>query len=174
MIVGRYQRQSLALDEPAADLLAVFSVTVVEDDLAIIAFGRGDLRRRRIRRHDNRRWNVQKLGRQGDALRVIAGGKRHDAPAALFGIEFRQRIERAAEFERAHPLEVFALEEQFGAELQVRRARGQNRRTMRLTVNPGRCGQHVVIGWKGLHVSSPWRGSVKRPRSKPRETPSAE
>ena len=75
-----------------------------------------------VRRHDDDARDVEQVPGEGDRLCVIAGRKGEDATAALGGGEPGQRIEGAAEFERAGALEIFALEEQMSVGAGIQRA----------------------------------------------------
>ena len=98
-------------------------VAVVDHDLAAVAARRRHLRGRRVVRHHDRGRHAEQACRQRDRLRVVAGRERDHAGLALARVEARQRVEGAAELERAHALQVLALEEDLGAELGVGGAR---------------------------------------------------
>ncbi|MNI94266.1 hypothetical protein D3C76_1059120 [compost metagenome] len=71
--------------------------------------------------HHDGRGNTQDTCRQGDALGVIAGRKRHHAGFTLALVETGQCIKSTAELESAHALIVLALEEHLGTQLSVQR-----------------------------------------------------
>jgi hypothetical protein len=66
-------------------------------------------------------------------------------------IEAGQRIECAAELERAHALEVLAFEEYFGAELFIQRARSHDGRAMGVAFDALCRGGHIVEGGECQH-----------------------
>ena len=51
------------------------------------------------------------MRREGDGLRVVAGGKRHDATIALRLRELQQAIQRAANLEAAGMLQALGLQQ---------------------------------------------------------------
>ncbi len=147
VVVRRDQRQAALGGEPPADRLAV---------LACSGRRRRPRRRsprvaatfdgRRVVRHDDRRRHAEQLRRKRDRLRVVARRERdHAAPPRLVR-ELRERVVGAAELERAHALQVLALEEQRCAGPRVRRARGQDRRAVGDARQPLRGGGDVVVG----------------------------
>jgi len=73
-------------------------------------------------RHDDRGLHPLEACRQRDRLRVVAGREGQDATLALRFVELRDRVEGAAELERAHALVVLALEQQVRVRHLVRRA----------------------------------------------------
>jgi hypothetical protein len=132
------------IGQAPADLLAVFGVAVVQDDVSTVFPCGRDLGRRRVLRHRDGCRDTQQPGRQRDGLRVVARREGHDAGLALVGVELRQRIEGAAELERAHALEVFALEKDARPELAVDGARAQDRRAVGMPLD-ARGGSRDVI-----------------------------
>ena len=111
--------------------LAVLRAAVVQDDFAAVSSRRGDLRRRRIVRHDNRCLDPEQARGQCDCLPVVAGRERGDARLPLRFVELRDRVVRPAKLEGAHALEVLALEEELRPGRVVRGARGRDRGPVR-------------------------------------------
>ena len=144
VVVGRDQREPVLRGEFAPDLLAILGVAVVGHNLAAVAARRGHLRGRRILRHHDRRGNAEHARRQRDRLRMVAGRERDDTVAALLRVEARQRVERAAELECAHALQVLALEEHLRAECFVDRPRRHHRRAVRMAFEPGTSNCQIV------------------------------
>ena len=82
----------------------------LEDDIRPVAARREQLRHRHAERHEDRRRDAERLGRERDALRVVAGGCRDHAARALLGGQPRQPVGGAADLERAGALQVLELE----------------------------------------------------------------
>jgi hypothetical protein len=82
---------------------------------------------------------------------MISGGEGHDARTSLLFIELRQRIERTAKLESAHPLQVFAFKEHFCIEYFVHRAGSDNRSAVGVTQDPLGRVDYIIDGWKGQH-----------------------
>jgi hypothetical protein len=74
---------------------------------------------------------AEQLPGERDGLCVIARRIGDDAAALLVVRELGEGVVRAAELERAHALEVLALEEHLRAGERVHRARGERRRPVR-------------------------------------------
>ena len=88
VVVGRDQRHAALLGEPAADRLAVFGVAVVEDDLAAVALGGGQLRGRRVAAASRSTAGMpSSCAAQRDRLRVVARREGDHAGAALAVVE---------------------------------------------------------------------------------------
>ncbi|KAG0938892.1 hypothetical protein G6F31_015382 [Rhizopus arrhizus] len=144
MVVGRNQRGAgLGLDA-LGDLLAVFGVAVVRDDLAAIAFGGGALGRGCVQRHDDRGGHALQLGGQRDGLGVVARREGDDTPSALLRRQARDGVVAAAELEGAHALEILALEEDRCAADGVGRGRGQDGRAV-CVAGQALAGAHDII-----------------------------
>src|SRR5207248_11302619 len=79
-----------------------------------------------------------------DRLRVVARRERDDSARALFLGERRDLVVRAAELERAAPLEGLRLQVDRCADERVERARRDDRRLVGDTCEPLRCGTNVV------------------------------
>ena len=122
MVVRRNQRHAALVSQTATNGFAVLAEAVVDDDGRAVALRSRHLGSGRVVRHDDHRRHAEQARRERDRLRVVARGERNDAGAALVLVETRQRVERAAELERTHTLEVLTLEEQLCAELGVCRA----------------------------------------------------
>ena len=71
-----------------------------------------DLDRRRRLGHDDHGGNAESLRDQRDRLTMIAGGIGDDAGGARLGRQLRNHVAGTAHLERAHRLQVFALERQ--------------------------------------------------------------
>ena len=84
-------------------------------DLAAVPFYVGAFDRRRRLGHDDPRRRTHLARRVRECGAVIAGRMRSYAQTALGGRQPEHRVGRAAYLERAGFLQVFALEEQFGA-----------------------------------------------------------
>ena len=151
VVVRRDQREAALFGQTLADRFAVFAVAVVDDDLAAVASGRRDLRRRRVVRHDDGRRQADQACGERDRLRMVARGESDDAGLALRRIEQGQRVVGATELERAHALEVLALEEELRAGFFVCRARGEHRRAMHGGRDAVGCGRDIVESRNVLH-----------------------
>jgi hypothetical protein len=136
MIERRNHRERSLARDPLGDFLAHFLVLVVEHDLRAVAAGRVDLHRRRVRRHYDRHANAEHLPRKGNRLRVISRRIGEHPALSILGRQPRHRVIGAPELERAHPLEVLALEEHLRAGALVHGARSHHRRAMRVAGNP--------------------------------------
>jgi hypothetical protein len=78
---------------------------------------------------------------------VVSRGEGHNASTSLFCIELRQCIECAAKLKGARALQVLALQEHFGAEHFVHRARGHHGSAMGVTLDSlRRCDDIVESG----------------------------
>jgi hypothetical protein len=88
---------------------------------------RVDLRGRGVLRHEDRRPDARLARRPGDRLPVVPGARRGDARLALGGSEGRDRVVRAADLERARPLEILRLERDRAAGEARERLRGIQR-----------------------------------------------
>ncbi len=98
-------------DEAVGDALAALGAAVVKHDLGAVAACVRNLDTRGVGRHDDDGLDVQKLGRAGDALGMIAGGKRHHPALSLGRAQGRETVEGAPELERAGALQALGLEE---------------------------------------------------------------
>ena len=67
-------------------------------------------------------------------------------------VELRHGVERAAELEGTHALEVFAFEEKFCAQQGVGRGRTHHGRDVCMPFKPGRRVDHVLKCGKFLHI----------------------
>ena len=94
-------RQPAFGGERAAECFAILGIAVVEHDIAAVAARRRDLHRRRVFRHDDRRRDVSEPAGERDRLRMVAGRKGENAATALRGVERRDGVARAPEFEGA-------------------------------------------------------------------------
>ena len=81
----------------------------VKHDLAAEILGRDDLGERGKFGQDDRRFDVEQRGGEGNALRVIAGRGRDDAAFFLFVGEPRDLVIGTANLERAALLQAFGL-----------------------------------------------------------------
>ena len=79
--------------------------------LAAEAADRVYLHLRRGHRHHDHRLAAQTMGRQGHALRMVAGRGTDDATLELRWREVRHLVVGAAQLEAVHGLLVFALEQ---------------------------------------------------------------
>lgn len=82
----------------------------VQPDLGPVLTGRGHLRQRRPDRHEDRRPYAEQRRRECDTLRMVSGARGDDPGRPLHRRQTRDTYVRAAQFERAGPLEVLALE----------------------------------------------------------------
>jgi hypothetical protein len=146
MVVGRNHRHAAFLRKPLRERLAVFGEAVVHHHFGAIALGGGDLGGRCVLGHDNHGRHRQEPRRQGDGLRVVARRKGDHATCALRRIELRERVEGAAELERAHALEVLALEEKLRIPALVGGGRLQHRGAVGMPLEPRGRGDHIVVG----------------------------
>jgi hypothetical protein len=96
--------------------------------------------------HDDRRRDALQLAGIGKGLRMIARGVGHDAPPALLVGERRDGVVGAPELEGATPLQVFALEEEFGFGTRICRARGLDGRLVGRPGDAFGSARHVVVG----------------------------
>ncbi len=140
----RDQRQTPLGGQLPAKFLAVLGVPVVGDDLGAVAAGRGQLRRRSVRRHQDHGGGAEQSAGQRDGLGVVPRGISGHAAAQLFRAQPGNRVVGAAELERPHPLEVLALDEDFGADKLVQRAGGDHRGAVRDAVQAFRGVPHIV------------------------------
>ena len=131
IVIGANQRSAALAGDLVGDGFAVLAVAVVEHDFRAIGLGALALGERRVRRHHDGRLHVQDLCRGRHALRVIAGGERHHAAAALVLRDRRQLVEGAAELERAGPLQHFRLQEDSCPRAFVENGERQQRRAHR-------------------------------------------
>src|SRR4029078_2515900 len=74
------------------------------------ALDRGQLRLRRVVGHDDRARQAQLAGRPRDALAHIPRARRDTPAAQLLGVGLEDRVERAAQLERADRLQVLELQ----------------------------------------------------------------
>jgi len=119
VIVRWDEREPTLGGEARADGFAVFALAIVEDDLAAVAFGRHALDSGRVRRHHDHPRDIEDSAGERDGLRMISGGKRHDAAPAFVGGELREGVVGAAKLEGAGALEILAFEEQLRTGLLV-------------------------------------------------------
>ena len=96
---------------------------------------RGDLERRRGRRHDDQRLATESTRREGDALRVVARRGADHAARQRLRREVRHLVVRAAQLEAEHRLGVLALEEDPVVEPRRERRRRIERRLDRDVVD---------------------------------------
>ena len=82
-----------------------------ELDRAVVGAGRLHLRHRRVLGHEDRRGDPASRAAQATACPWLPGARRHDAGLALLGVSLGDRVVRAADLERAGPLEVLGLEQ---------------------------------------------------------------
>ena len=127
------------------------------DELGLAAVrARGlDLRHRRVLRHEDRRRDPRFARRPRDRLAVVAGARGDDARATLRLAERRDRVVRAADLERARPLEVLRLEEHRAPARPRERLRRVERRLAR---DPGEalaCGLDVSDRRRRAHGVGP-------------------
>ena len=90
-------------------------VVADEHHFGAMDFGAGDLGERRAGRHDDRRRDAEPVGVVGEALRVVSGGRRHDAAWRGRVREGEQEVERAPLLERGRELQVLELQPDAGA-----------------------------------------------------------
>src|SRR5207247_10238871 len=82
-----------------------------EHGLCTGALDRDELRDGDAVREDDARRDANELRREGDALTVVAGRRGDHTRSARRRIELEDRVERAADLERARALQVLELEE---------------------------------------------------------------
>ena len=119
----------------------VDGVAAEVDDAAEAADG-GDLGHGRAGGHEDLARDPAGAGGVGDGLRVVAGAAGDDARALGDGAELG---ERAAELERAGPLEVLGLDEDRAAALLAEAAAGEDRRVADEVGHPLARGVHRSI-----------------------------
>src|SRR5262249_43065948 len=108
------------------DVLAALCLAVVQDDLGTVAARRVDLGLRRVRRHDDGRADAEESRYESDGLAVVPGREGDDGlDVPLLGLRL-DLVVRAAELERAAPLQVLRLEEDLRARLLVELPRGED------------------------------------------------
>lgn len=144
MVEGGNDRRAGLLREAGADLLAILGFPVIADHLCAARAHPFGLHRRRVVRHHDARADAEQPRRLRDALGVIAGRERDDAPGLLRIGQPRERIECAAELERAGALQDLRLDQHASAERRVERRIVQQRRAHRPTVEAARGLPHVV------------------------------
>src|SRR5439155_877805 len=94
------------------------------------ALDRDELRDGDAVREDDARRDADELRREGDALTVVAGRRGDHTRSARRRIELEDRVERAADLERARALQVLELEEHVASgELADRRGALRRRAT---------------------------------------------
>ena len=106
-------------------------------DLGAVRPRRLDLRHRRVLRHEDPRPRPHLACRPRDRLAVIAGARGDDSGGALLGAERRDAVVRAADLERARPLQVLRLQVQLAADEARDRLGAVDRRDARDPVEPG-------------------------------------
>ena len=112
VIERRHHRQAARRGFPLGAGLAIVRRLPLEDDLGAIALGAVDLHLRCGGGHDDHGRRAERARRERHRLPVIARGIRDDPPSQLIGRELRQHVERAADLEGAHRLEVLAFQEE--------------------------------------------------------------
>ena len=154
MVEGRHRHHAALPGDARRHGLAIL-VALVGHDLGAVAARRFQLHLRRVLGHHDQRFYPQQFAREGDRLRMVAGRKCEHAPLALLSRELRQRVVGAAELEGAHALQVFALEEELGADQRVCAGRGEHRRLARGVLDAlVRC-RYVVVRNHAVITSSP-------------------
>ena len=88
----------------------------LEDDVSPVTAGRQELRDRHTEGHEDRRGDAELVSRQRDALCVIARRSGDDSTRTLRLREAGEPVGRAANLERAGPLQVLGFAEHLGAE----------------------------------------------------------
>jgi hypothetical protein len=83
----------------------------VELDVGAVPLRRGDLGQGGAHRHEDGRLDPQQRRRQGDALRVVAGARRHHAAGPFLVAEPSDADVGPSDLERSGALEVLRLEE---------------------------------------------------------------
>jgi hemerythrin superfamily protein len=151
VVVRRDHRQTALRREPGRERFAVLRVAIEQHDLAAIAARGIDLGLRRVERHEDRRRNAEQARGQRDRLRMIARRECDHARCALRGRELRQRVEGAAELERAHSLQVLALEIHLRVQQAIGGGGAQNRRAVRLALKAAGGGSDVVVSGELEH-----------------------
>ena len=96
--------------EGGSEADAFIDALAAELDVSSVVAGRGDLRERRVLRHEDRRPEARQARGEGDPLRVVARGGSDDACIRSLLGDTRDPVVRAAQLERPRPLEVFWLE----------------------------------------------------------------
>jgi hypothetical protein len=143
VVVGWHQHGTSLLRDAARNRLAVLALAIVEHDLGAERRGALAFRSRRIARHHDDGRHVEQLRGRRDALRMIAGRKRHHPAAPLVGGERGQLVVGAAELERAGPLQRLRLEEDTPAGERIERRRGDQRGAQGDTRKPLGGGIHI-------------------------------
>jgi hypothetical protein len=92
-----------------------------EDDLGTVRADPVNLDPGRVVRHDDEHSDAQQTARAGERLGVVAARMSHHTARVFLVFELRQRVERAANFERAGRLEALGLQETAFSEGQQRR-----------------------------------------------------
>lgn len=98
------------------------------------------------RGHDDGRGNLQLAGRVGDALGVVAGAARDDAPPAVLCVEMGHLVVGAAQLEAEDGLQVLALEQHIALEAVAEVGRVRERRLLHDLVHLGGQDQAQVVG----------------------------
>ena len=149
VVVGRDQGRAQLGGDALGDGGTVLRIAVVEDDRGAVASGRRDLGGRRVRGHDDRGWNTEKLRRKGHCLGVVAGGVGDDTVGACLRIKRGDGVVSPPELEGADALERLGLEEGPRPDTFVEGARGEHRRVVGNAAQALGGGQHVVEGDRG-------------------------
>src|SRR3546814_7560021 len=107
--IGMDERPPALIEQLRGNGIARFTDAVIEHDLGAQLARRGELHRRRVARHHDRRPDPQPLRRPGDALRMIAARYADDALIRLFGRKVGQPVPRTADLESADGLQTLGL-----------------------------------------------------------------
>ena len=138
-------RQPALGDQFGQQRLAVPGVAVEEHDLRAVAARRGELAGRRVVGHQDHRGNLVQPRGERERLGMVARRHGRDAAGTFGGVHRSDRIERAAELEGPHPLQVLGLQQHArGAGGLVERAAGDDRRAVGDPFEPPRRGLDVV------------------------------
>jgi len=111
VVERRHERHAALARRALGERFAVLAEPVVEQHLGAVAERRLQLRQRRRRRHHDHARDPQQLRRERHGLRVVPRRVRHHAVAACLVRQRADRVPGAAELERAHALQVLALQE---------------------------------------------------------------
>ena len=126
----------------------------VRDAPAVAGHG-GFLDRRGVVGHDDEGRDSPQAGGQGQGLGVVAGGVGGHAAGGCGGVEGKDGIGRAAEFESPDFLEVLTLQKDSRAQPLVERGAGQDGRAMGVGGDAPGGGQDIGESGVGRHGDHP-------------------
>ena len=110
MIKGVDQHRARTFSELGGEAKWCLDGRSLEDDVSPVTAGRQELRDRHTEGHEDRRGDAELVSRQRDALCVIARRSGDDSTRTLRLREAGEPVGRAANLERAGPLQVLEFE----------------------------------------------------------------